>query len=83
MDCPCPIMSVLPHVVVANQALHDNTKVRGPGVEATLKTSLHKWLLKKYSYIFWASSKHLLHTTDKEVTPSKLGVRTRSKLLLE
>ena len=32
MDRPCPIKSVLPHVVVANQALHGNTKVRGPGV---------------------------------------------------
>ena len=28
------IKSILPHVVVANQALHENTKVRGPGVEA-------------------------------------------------
>ena len=39
MDCPRPIKSVLPrsilpHVVVANQALHEDTKVRGPGVEA-------------------------------------------------
>ena len=34
MDCPRPIMSILCHVVVANQALHEDTKVRGPGVEA-------------------------------------------------
>ena len=37
MDCPCPIVgstSILPHMVVANKALHENTKVRGPGVEA-------------------------------------------------
>ena len=32
MDRPRPIKSVLPHVVVVNQALHGNTKVRGPGV---------------------------------------------------
>ena len=32
MDCPRPIRSVLYHVVVAN---HEDTKVRGPGVEAT------------------------------------------------
>ena len=39
MDCPHLIKSVLPtsilpHVVVANQALHGNAKVRGPAVEA-------------------------------------------------
>ena len=34
MDCPWPIKLVLPHMVVVNQALHGNTKVRGPGVEA-------------------------------------------------
>ena len=34
MDCPRPIKSILSHVVVANQALHEDTKVRGPGVEA-------------------------------------------------
>ena len=28
-------MLILCHVVVANQALHEDTKVRGPGVEAT------------------------------------------------
>ena len=27
--------TVLSHVVIANQALHGNTKVRGPGVEAS------------------------------------------------
>ena len=37
MDCPRPT-SILPHVVVTNQALHENTKVRGPGVEARLAT---------------------------------------------
>ena len=43
VDCPCPI-SILPHVVVANQALHENTKVRGPGVEATLLvTTARMW----------------------------------------
>ena len=37
MDCPRTInVSILPHVVVANQALQENTKVRGPGVEAKL-----------------------------------------------
>ena len=37
MDCPRPInVSILPHLVVANQALQENTKVRGPGVEAKL-----------------------------------------------
>ena len=39
MDCPRPIksgsISILCHVVVANQALHEDTKVRGPGVEAS------------------------------------------------
>ena len=36
MDCPHPISQfyLLPHMVVANQALHENTKVKGPGVEA-------------------------------------------------
>ena len=34
MDCPRTIMLILCHVVVANQALHEDTKVRGPGVEA-------------------------------------------------
>ena len=34
MDCPRPIKSVVPHVVAANQVFHENTKVRGPGVEA-------------------------------------------------
>ena len=38
MDCPRLIKigstSILPHVVVANQALHGNTKVRGPGDQA-------------------------------------------------
>ena len=32
-------MSILSHVVVANQALHENTKVRGPGVEPRAKSS--------------------------------------------
>ena len=49
MDCPRQIKSrfypkwSLPQVVVANQALHENTKVRGPGVEATTASpmSLH------------------------------------------
>ena len=37
MDCPRTInVSILPHVVVANKALQENTKVRGPGVEAKL-----------------------------------------------
>ena len=38
MECPHPIKSVLSslcHLVVVNQALHEDTKVRGPGVEAT------------------------------------------------
>ena len=37
MECPRPIQSCLCrvcHVVVANEALHEDTKVRGPGVEA-------------------------------------------------
>ena len=29
--------SILPHVVVTNQALHESTKVRGPGVEAMVQ----------------------------------------------
>ena len=33
-------MSILSHVVVANQALHEDTKVRGPGVEARLNTGV-------------------------------------------
>ena len=32
-------ISILCHVVVANQALHEDTKVRGPGVEATPRRS--------------------------------------------
>ena len=36
MDCPRTInVSILPHVVVVNQALQENTKVRGPGVEGS------------------------------------------------
>ena len=36
MDCPRTInVSILLHVVVANQALQENTKVRGPGVEGS------------------------------------------------
>ena len=37
MDCPRPInvgSTSTIHVVVANQALHENTKVRRPGIEA-------------------------------------------------
>ena len=44
MECPRPIyMSILSHMVVANQALHEDTKVRGPGVEA-IATVCDTWV---------------------------------------
>ena len=50
MDCPRSIksvLSILPNVVVANQALHENTKVRGPGVEASLVKSVPNILMHR------------------------------------
>ena len=44
VDCPRPIKcptSILPHMVGSNQALHENTKVTGPGVKARLSPGTH------------------------------------------
>ena len=43
MDCLRPIKLIQPYVVVRKQALHGNTKVRGPGVEAMKGGAAAPW----------------------------------------